>query len=327
MTHLDLQLDSSVGCIVIGILFSLMLYGCTCGQTLFYTWNYREDRLELKAMVGLIWMLDTTRAGAQAQELWYYFIWAHGNPRALETLDRAFEVEQAVAAVGKFIGQVFFIHKIWSLISGRPWFRAPLTLVALLIALISLASGIGMTYEGAASHTFSRIFSKEKIPAALQNTSALTTDVYITLSLCLILRGKRTGFRRADAIVQQFVMYAVNRGALLIMMSLLQLITYNAVDIQRGTLVSEVFSAPGSTVYSNSVLAVLNMRAYVQDAIGVPAGASSQPSEGVLTSVWYCAPPLEARNADGSFSTSIQTNPASPTPITPDPNYIHPLTQ
>ncbi|KAH9838610.1 uncharacterized protein C8Q71DRAFT_538448 [Rhodofomes roseus] len=42
MSTILLQLDSDLGCIFIGVMFSAMFYGATCAQTMYYSWHYLQ---------------------------------------------------------------------------------------------------------------------------------------------------------------------------------------------------------------------------------------------------------------------------------------------
>lgn len=49
-------------------------------------------------------------------------------------------------------------------------------------------------------------------PATLETLAAFATDAYITISLCVILRGRRTGIRKTENVIATLVIYAINRG-------------------------------------------------------------------------------------------------------------------
>jgi len=102
------------------------------------------------------------------------------------------------------------------------------------------------------------IFAKTTIPAALQTVSASVADIMITVSLTLILRGERTGFKNTETLVRTLTTYVVNRGILTTIMQIGQFITY--VSLPDTVLVWAVFHFPGSKIYVNSLIAVLNAR-------------------------------------------------------------------
>ncbi|KZT04148.1 uncharacterized protein LAESUDRAFT_786045 [Laetiporus sulphureus 93-53] len=51
MTGLNLHLNSSMGCFFIGILLSIILYGLTCAQVLYYIWEYPIDSRRIRLLV------------------------------------------------------------------------------------------------------------------------------------------------------------------------------------------------------------------------------------------------------------------------------------
>jgi len=97
-------------------------------------------------------------------------------------------------------------------------------------------------------------------PGRVQASFALVTDVYISVSLCFVLQGWRTGFGPTQSVVSKLTSYAINRGIILTILQLLQVAT----NTTTKTEVDQVFYFPSSTVYVNSVLAVLNARMYLR---------------------------------------------------------------
>ncbi|KZT68339.1 hypothetical protein DAEQUDRAFT_738744 [Daedalea quercina L-15889] len=57
---LDYRLSGSLGSLGLAGIFSLALYGCTCGQVLYYLSHYASsDHTYIIFLVILVWMLDT----------------------------------------------------------------------------------------------------------------------------------------------------------------------------------------------------------------------------------------------------------------------------
>ncbi|OBZ76281.1 hypothetical protein A0H81_03456 [Grifola frondosa] len=129
MVAIDLDLDHTIGSVLIGVLFSTILYSCACAQTIYYARKYGDDRSILKALC-----------------LYRYVVQSHANPIALLAVPMAFAGEFVLAACTEFLVQCYFIHNIWRLLWGK-WFNYPLTAAALVLAIISLGAGAGATYE------------------------------------------------------------------------------------------------------------------------------------------------------------------------------------
>ncbi|KAH9907652.1 uncharacterized protein B0H18DRAFT_591081 [Fomitopsis serialis] len=93
------------------------------------------------------------------------------------------------------------------------------------------------------------------VPGYWTLASAFSMDFYITCVLCYILFNRRTAFRRTNTILERLIIYTINRGVLLCLLSLLCIALY-PVDGKRGSLYSETVSAPEAALYVNSLMAV-----------------------------------------------------------------------
>ncbi|OBZ70353.1 hypothetical protein A0H81_09823 [Grifola frondosa] len=89
------------------------------------------------------------------------------------------------------------------------------------------------------------------------------TDVYISVSLCLILRGQQTGFKETNSLLTKLTVYAINRGMLTSTVQFLHLLTY-LVTLHKVEFIWMIFHVPGSKVYANSLIAVLNVRQHLR---------------------------------------------------------------
>ncbi|KAH9934264.1 uncharacterized protein B0H18DRAFT_1115000 [Fomitopsis serialis] len=256
MAGLDLHLDPSVGCFFIGILFSVIFYGVTCAQVLFYLWEYSMDRWWMKSVVALLFVLDTAATVADLDILWGYIVINHGNPLGLTVLTNSFLVEYAVSAATVLFVQCYYMRNVWQFLHER-WYRVPLTIIALSFHVhvaLRLFRNIDREVPG--------IFDKTKIPASLQTVAASVADIYITTSLTFILRGERTGFKHTETLIRKLTTYAINRGALTTALQIGQFFTY--VLLPETSFVWAIFHFVGCKAYVNSLLAILNARHYLR---------------------------------------------------------------
>ncbi|KZT06666.1 uncharacterized protein LAESUDRAFT_749884 [Laetiporus sulphureus 93-53] len=87
MTGPNLHLDDTLGCLLVGVLLSAVLYGCVCSQGIFYLWNYNKDKIPIKCF-----------------SIWYYFVQNRGDVIELMSL------------------VPFFIVNIWRRKSSLIWY-------------------------------------------------------------------------------------------------------------------------------------------------------------------------------------------------------------
>ncbi|KAI0933758.1 hypothetical protein AcV5_005824 [Taiwanofungus camphoratus] len=296
MTGPNLHLNDSMGCFFIGVFFSVAFYGTTCAQLIYYATEYPNDRWYLKCLVAFVWLLDTSSTILSVQIIWYYLVQGHANVITLTILPNTFVAEYAVAAIAVLLVQCYYMHNIWRLLGNR-WYKAPLTAVMFILALISCACSFASVYLGAFNHRVPSIFDQTKIPASLQTVSATVTDVYITAALSWTLYGERTGFKHTETMIRKLTFYAINRGVFTAVLQVMQFITYTALP---STLVWSIFHFPGSSVYVNCLLAVLNARHHLRDT--AKNGASRYLSTGLTVEDI----PLEGLTAEDSLRSLSQ---------------------
>ncbi|KAH9928743.1 uncharacterized protein B0H18DRAFT_1000425 [Fomitopsis serialis] len=261
MTGLNIHLDGSVGCFFAGILFSGILYGCTCAQVLYYIKEYPKDSRVLKLFVAFVWVLDTATTIANSQVLWYYTVSNHQNPAALDYAPRSFRAQYSLSAISVFVVQCHYLSTIWRMLTKK-WYRLPMLSTAVLLSIISLACGLADVYITTLDNFVFVAFARVKIPAYLQTIAACITDVFITVSLCWILRGNRTGLAQSESRIWWLTFSMVNRGVLTAVLQVVVLVTYAALE-NSNVLLWLVFHFPGTQIYTNSLLAVLNVRHFV----------------------------------------------------------------
>ncbi|KAI0937011.1 hypothetical protein AcV5_005009 [Taiwanofungus camphoratus] len=217
MAGTDLHLGETVGCLSLGVLFAVILYGCGIAQTLFYIRHYPDDKMLLKSLVAFTCLLDTARTILDIQVAWYMLVQNHAQPHALSLFTKTFLAEYFLAALTILIVQLssripqlwshasltvfvrsYFVQVIWKLFGqmDHERFQIPLTALAVVLALLSFGACIGVIYKAQSNLLLMAVLSNVTAIVTVQTLTAVIADVYIAVSLCLVLRGKSTGFRR-----------------------------------------------------------------------------------------------------------------------------------
>ncbi|KAH9829455.1 uncharacterized protein C8Q71DRAFT_790277 [Rhodofomes roseus] len=256
MSSADLNLNATLGCTFIGIVFEVVLYGFSCAQTQYYFHEYWTDKTQLRALVAFLWVLDTVRTILDIQYMWLYIVTNHANRSALQTIPTTFTVEFLLSSVTVLVVQTYFIRAIYRFLIGK-WYFIPLIGPLTVIALLSFAGGCASVAEFARDPGFNAILFNSRIPASIQTVAAFVADVYIAIALSVILYGKKTGFKNTDTLVSRLVTYAIHRGLFTALLQLLHFATYIA-TLQYGAseLIWSLFHFPASKVYVNSLLAL-----------------------------------------------------------------------
>ncbi|TFY77363.1 hypothetical protein EWM64_g6648 [Hericium alpestre] len=79
----SVTIDDTFGAALIGLLFGAVLYGVTNLQTWLYFRHYDKDPRALKALVLVLWFLDTLHLALCARTIYWYLVTNYSNPSAL----------------------------------------------------------------------------------------------------------------------------------------------------------------------------------------------------------------------------------------------------
>ncbi|OBZ80067.1 hypothetical protein A0H81_01380 [Grifola frondosa] len=227
MTGINLHLDPTIGSIFIGVIFAVMLYAGTCAQSVYYYRRYSNDSMVLKGLVFFLWLLDTSSTLLVIQVLWFFTVRSHGSPFALLAVPVEFTAEYMFTTFIIYVVQWCIVSS--SIKSGVDYrIKYFLTITGLLLATISL--GALRRRHRAGLRT---------VPASIQLVTAIVADIYITVSLCLILKEVKTGVSQTDSLLNRLIMYSMNRGILSAMNARQHLAEQSARTIELGNLSSD----------------------------------------------------------------------------------------
>ncbi|KAK0211462.1 hypothetical protein IW262DRAFT_1414854 [Armillaria fumosa] len=127
--------EIALGMTLLGLIFSLILYGISLSQTYTYYRRFPKDTLSTKLMVVIMTIIDAAAVALMAHACWYYFVTTGPFHRYVWSLN----AELAFSMLISGLSEGFLAYRVW-LLSGR---RTILTLVLLCLALVHLVSGEG----------------------------------------------------------------------------------------------------------------------------------------------------------------------------------------
>ena len=132
----------------------------------------------------------------------------------------------------------------------------------------------------------------------VQAATALATDLAITIALCFTFQSFKSGMQSCvsclpspfhfltnfsastNAVLNNLIMYAVNRGVLTSLCALLNLVLFLALP---GTFYFFIGLMPSSKLYMNTMLATLNTRQHIRTKTSGFSGASGGNSSDQAT--------------------------------------------
>ncbi|KAK0472771.1 hypothetical protein IW261DRAFT_1660860 [Armillaria novae-zelandiae] len=312
-----LNLITSQGGLLIGILFSVFLFGISTVQTWFYYQHYPKDRKTLKFMVATLWILELIHAVFACHSIYWYLALNYANPAALGTSIWSADSTLIASGLITFQVHVFFAWRVWKLSAGRlPVLPTMIVRLRILLGGLELiniikifvgfaACALTITTSGLsfAAGTFAKYPHSISVTSTTALALSVFADLMIAFSISFFLRQGRSGLTKTDHIINRLIFWSMNVGILTSLLDLIVLITSEAQDNLNFLAVFEVVAS----VYANSLLATLNIRAISRGQVLNEDGTSLElDSSDYSHSVDFTAGP---KNGTQNLSkTAIQTD-------------------
>ncbi|KAI0708473.1 hypothetical protein C8Q76DRAFT_799731 [Earliella scabrosa] len=240
--------------LVIGGALALTVYGITILQTYFYYRTYPKDRLAIKILVGILFLLDTATSIVLTYGTYEYTVIYF-----LQPLERYIAIppnlvaEHAMTILIILLTQLYFAQRLWYISKNR----------YLVFAITILALGGFGSGEAIAGHmaTNPDPFSLGTVPVLIMSGFAdglsAICDLLIAGSLCYYLRAGKSGFVKTNSLVDQLMVYAIQRGLLTALCQIGKLVSVVAYPYH---FVFLPFAYMQGKLYCNTLLASLNVR-------------------------------------------------------------------
>ncbi|KAH9839717.1 uncharacterized protein C8Q71DRAFT_846343 [Rhodofomes roseus] len=241
-----------------------VLYGCTCAQTLYYCYHYPKDKMVTKVLVFVLWVLDTAKSISEAQQMWFYFVHRHAQIIAIIKMDNVSLGVEQISESNPGFSQV---------VSKK---RHSYVFIAISVGNIYTLAGPQLKpVEDSGSSCYccnKQLFTETSIldivhhehsASATELAVNIVVDIFTTTALCCALREQYTQYQRTNNVITRMVTYLMSHG---IVLCIIQVITASidlGIDVPHKTYISEIFRAILGTVYVNSLLVLLNMRAHI----------------------------------------------------------------
>ncbi|KAH9179243.1 hypothetical protein EDB89DRAFT_2239062 [Lactarius sanguifluus] len=268
--HAVADIRNTYGCIFIGLIVSVMLFGITTLQTWIYYWQYgNRDQKALKLFIAVIFLLDALHTTLCICSVYWYLVLNFGN---VEILDTSFwfnstSTRSSIIWFNSTMPDEFTLVSIiilnWNS-KLQPGFLSvggsiviPIIIVIFGTASFALGLVFTITVTTLKWSRYASIISITNIGLG----SAVVTDILIAVSMCWFLYHKRTGFARTDSVIMTLMTYSVHTGLLTSVLTCAVLISF---AIAPSTMYSDMLFWPMSKLYANSLLAMLNSRDYVR---------------------------------------------------------------
>ncbi|KAJ6537804.1 hypothetical protein B0H19DRAFT_1180941, partial [Mycena capillaripes] len=241
----------------VGTVLNWCLLGALAVQVYLYFLAFPKDRRINKYLVAFIFLAELLQTLGDSRNTIESFGEGFGDVQGLDKVHWAwFSVPVLGSAIG-CVGQLFFAWRI-SIIGETLYIPALITA----ITIFQFGAGIWTGVDIARAGKFSLLeFETFKPPVAWLSATAVCDLIIVVATVFFIKRAQQTDFSTStDIAISRIIKVSVETGLLCALFALLDLGLYVAFDGNNYHLAVCIWF---SKVYSNSIMVILNSRAYI----------------------------------------------------------------
>ncbi|TFK46126.1 hypothetical protein OE88DRAFT_1739752 [Heliocybe sulcata] len=259
-------MDLVTGPTLVGTMFNVFLFGCVVVQCYTYFERYKNDRPFIRVMVCMLLFVETLATGFGVATTYGATITTFGDAAAASMADWRSAVGPVFMAIISSTVQTFFAWRVYTITNSKVFFGG------ILFLIIVSAAAAGITGIGGTIILAQKSWDAWELeaPIVVWLVTAVIVDSLITGTLCLYLRGSRTGFSQTDHLITRLIKLTVQTGMVTTVWTIIDLSLYLAMSQP----VHLIFNLPLPKLYTNSLLSTLNAR------VGI-AGSSSRSGQAI----------------------------------------------
>ncbi|KAF8321289.1 hypothetical protein DL93DRAFT_2093924 [Clavulina sp. PMI_390] len=249
-----INIDNLLGVILVCLIIAAYLFGMSSSQAYIYYDRFPRDKWQIKALVAVVWLLDTLHTALMSHTAYYYTVTNFGNFLALdEPPTFSFNLEILIVPILAFIVQSYFAYRAFS-IERKHW---PLSVGVMIFAVLQLVAGILACVV--AFTKFDGFLNLKPHTWALTAwlSSGAVADLMVTVSLFISFYVNKTAFSDDDGWTTRVLMYGVHTGLLT---SITTIIDLAFVVAWPHTLAFAGLNYILGKLYTNTLLYALNRR-------------------------------------------------------------------
>ncbi|VDB89982.1 unnamed protein product [Peniophora sp. CBMAI 1063] len=253
----------TLGALAAGCWVAVGLSAIVGFQTAMYYLVFPQDTTVYKVLVGWVWLLDAAHTIIICTTVWLYTISNYDQPEAIAHIFHTVPINIILTTLITLSVNAFYGWRIHRLSKSNWWITGPIIVLSLARLATGLVTSIKMLEAGSFAEIAGRyitLFTAGLIISAV-------TDVYISIARYWYLRKLKEGLTVTREMVDTTIVFTVNDGAL----TCIVVITFIACWV--GMPHNYVFLGIYFTIaklYSNSILATLNLRNWYRHRYNIP---------------------------------------------------------
>ncbi|KAF8622524.1 hypothetical protein AX15_006961 [Amanita polypyramis BW_CC] len=245
------------GPIFLSAIFNWCLFGILVTQVYLFQISFSKERWTLKALVYVLFIIDTAQTFFVTHYAWHVLVNGWGNPLVLASFTWSSCTIPIVDGLVSIIAQLFFAWRIWMF---RRYFEIA-SIVSVVVVVVSLMQGLSAIVNGIRYLFVTDIsqIAKFNPGVTVWLAGSFVDDLIIAISMIIILLRVRTKSfsQNTLSLCTSLIVHVVETGTATVITACLELILFltmpkNLLHLIPGVILSKV--------YSNAVLANLNGR-------------------------------------------------------------------
>jgi len=261
------------GPLVLGYLWSYMLYGVLIVQMYIYYMHFTKDHKGIKIFEWTLFLLETVFTIFTTIAAWNQFGKNWGDVQSLLLIDWSWEPLPALNGFLATMVQSFYVWRIYNL-TKNIFIALFIESVSLMQCILAFFYGIRVSVEG---RGIDKLFALTNVISAWL-VGAAVCDVLITVTIVTVLAraNQRTRFKQTTNAITRLIRYTVETGLITSVMAVIELILWLTTGKEYN--IHFIGFLVLGKLYSNALVATLNSRASIfGDPQAYKAQASSVP--------------------------------------------------
>jgi len=220
-----------------------------------------------------------------------------GNAAEINRILPILGVPVALNAITTFSVNLFYIHRIYKL-SKRSWL---VTGPMIILAFVRVSLGIATTSRFIVAREFTALTKSFDILFTISLSTSAFTDVVVSAARYYYLRDLRDGYNVSKEMVDVIVVFTVNDGALTCIVAIACIVLRLSMP-HNFVFIAVFFST--SKLYSNSLLATLNLRNWYRHRYDLPR----RPRGIIMARTSAIKPTIQTSREESTQRTTRLTN-------------------
>ncbi|KAJ7116033.1 hypothetical protein C8R44DRAFT_793968 [Mycena epipterygia] len=247
------SLNTNLGAIELGTIFSILLFGIVTLQTFNYYRNYAKDGRPLKTLVFVTWLFELAHSICIIHTVYSLTVTFYGQPEHIEAPPNSLGISLLFSALITELVQMFFANRIRVLSGGH----LIIPIICVMMASTHLVSSCAITAISIHLGSLSVIQVRFRWILMIAVIASTISDVLIASSLCYWLwHFRKNGLKQTRRTTDSLIAWCIETTLITSGAGIIELILFLAVD----SLVYQFFYLLQAKLFSNTMLASLNAR-------------------------------------------------------------------